>query len=75
MSTGPGVNTGGNVKINDLYCQIGIGANIKDKVTIKKNTIIGGGAYVNKNCDGNSTYFWGSTQKKLKIKFYDIYNC
>ena len=64
MSTCPGVNTGGNVKINDL-CQIGIGANIKDKVTIKKNTIIGGGAFVNKNCDGNSTYF-GVPAKKIK---------
>ena len=39
MSTGPGVNTGGNAKINDL-CQIGIGASIKDKITIRKNTII-----------------------------------
>ena len=64
MSTGPGVNTGGNVKINDL-CQIGIGASIKDKVTIGKNTIIGGGAFVNKNCDSNSTYF-GVPVKKVK---------
>ena len=64
VSTGPGVNTGGNVKINDL-CQIGIGASIKDKVTIKKNTIIGGGAFVNKNCDSNSTYF-GVPAKKIK---------
>ena len=64
MSTGPGVNTGGNVRINDL-CQIGIGASIKDKVTIKKNTIIGGGAFVNKNCDSNSTYF-GVPAKKIK---------
>ena len=63
MSTGPGVNTGGNVKINDL-CQIGIGASIKDKVIIKKNTVIGGGAFVNKNCDSNSTYF-GVPAKKI----------
>ena len=64
MSTGPGVNTGGNVKINDL-CQIGIGASIKDKVIIKKNTVIGGGAFVNKNCDSNSIYF-GVPAKKIK---------
>ena len=64
MSTGPGVNTGGNVKINNL-CQIGIGASIKDKVVIRKNTVIGGGAFVNKDCDSNSTYF-GVPAKKIK---------
>ena len=36
-----------------------------EKVTIKKNTIIGGGAFVNKNCDSNSTYF-GVPAKKIK---------
>ena len=64
MSTGPGVNTGGNVKINNL-CQIGIGASIKDKVVIRKNTVVGGGAFVNKDCDSNSTYF-GVPAKKIK---------
>ena len=72
MSTGVGVNTGGNVRINDL-CQIGIGASIRTKLRLK-NTIIGGGAFVNKNCDSNSTYF-GVPAKKLKLKFYDICNC
>ena len=65
MSTGPGVNTGGNVKIINL-CQIGIGASIKDKVVIiRKNTVAGGGAFVNKDCDSNSTYF-GVLAKKIK---------
>ena len=55
-SIGPGVNTAGNVKIEDL-CTIGIGAKIKDKIVIRKNTIIGGCSFVNKNCGPNNTYF------------------
>ena len=68
MSTGPGVNTGGNVKINNL-CQIGIGASIKDKVVIRKNTVVGGGAFVNKDCDSNSTYFGVPAKKIKKLNF------
>ena len=56
----------------DLICG-GIGIVSKTKLRLK-NTIIGGGAFVNKNCDSNSTYF-GVPAKKLKLKFYDICNC
>ena len=54
-SAGPGVNTGGSVKVGTIS-HLGIGSSIKDKISIGSNTIIGGGAFVNKNCKGNSTY-------------------
>lgn len=66
VSTGPGVNTSGNVRIGNSS-HLGIGSNIKENITIKNNTIIGGGSFVNKNCDSNSMYF-GVPAKKIKKK-------
>ena len=66
VSTGPGVNTAGNVSV-ESFCHLGIGSNIKENINIKKNTIIGGGSFVNKNCNQNSLYF-GVPAKKIKKK-------
>lgn len=63
-STGPGVITGGNVKLKK-YSHLGIGCVIKNNITIGANTIIGGNSFVNKNCNDNSVYI-GSPSKLLK---------
>jgi sugar O-acyltransferase (sialic acid O-acetyltransferase NeuD family) len=55
-STGPGVNTGGNVLIGK-YCYIGIGTSIKHNIRIGNNTIIGAQSYVNSDCKGDSLYY------------------
>ena len=55
-STGPGVVTGGNVKIDECS-HVGIGSTVLQKIHIKKNTVIGGHSLVNKNCISNSIYF------------------
>ena len=65
-STGPGVNLGGNVKIGKKSF-IGIGANIKHKITIGNNVVVGANSYVNKNCSSNSTYI-GSPAKKHSLR-------
>lgn len=63
-SVGPGVITGGNVKIqSESY--IGIGSVIKNNILIGKNTVVGGGSFVLKNCLSNSLYF-GSPARKIK---------
>jgi len=62
--TGPGVITGGKVKVGRLT-YLGIGSIIKNEVTIGKNSYIGGSSFVNKNCDHNSLYF-GVPAKKIK---------
>jgi acetyltransferase EpsM len=63
-SVGPGVVTGGNVKVEKLS-HLGIGSVIKEKVKIGKNVIIGGNSFVNKNCIKNSIYC-GSPAKFIK---------
>lgn len=63
-STGPGVITGGNVKIKK-FSHIGIGTSVKNNITIGKNTIISGNSFVNKDCDSNKI-FGGSPVKFLK---------
>ncbi len=55
-STGPGVVTGGNVKVDECS-HIGIGSTVLQKVHIKSNTVIGGHSLINKNCLPNSIYF------------------
>ena len=62
--TGPGVITGGNVKVGELG-YIGIGSIIKNGVNIGKNTIVGAGSLVLNNCLKNSIFF-GSPAKKIK---------
>ena len=63
-STGPGVATGGNVKVGKLSF-LGIGSTIKHNVSIGSNTVIGGQSFVNKNCSSNSLYY-GVPAKRIK---------
>ncbi len=65
-STGPGVVTGGNVSIGS-HCHLGIGSIIKNNITVKMNSIIGGNSFVNKNCKKNSIYF-GIPAKFIKSR-------
>ena len=55
-SCGPGVVTGGNVRIGK-YSYIGIGSVVKEKIKIDENVTIGGNSFVNKNCRKNSLYY------------------
>jgi sugar O-acyltransferase (sialic acid O-acetyltransferase NeuD family) len=64
--TGPGVTTGGKVKVGKLS-YLGIGSTIKNTVKIGKNSFIGGSSFVNKNCLDNALYF-GVPAKKIKNK-------
>jgi sugar O-acyltransferase (sialic acid O-acetyltransferase NeuD family) len=63
-SCGPGVISGGNVRIGKLSF-VGIGSVIKHGVQISDNVIIGGNSYVNRNCQEGNLYF-GSPIKKIK---------
>ena len=63
-STGPSTTTGGSVKVCQ-FSHLGIGSTIKDGVTIKSNTIIGGKSFVNKDCLKNKIYF-GVPAKEFK---------
>ena len=65
-SVGPGVITGGNVKLGKNSF-IGIGSVVKNKINIMNNTIVGAMSLVNKNCDKNSIYF-DVPAKKIKEK-------
>lgn len=55
-SCGPGVITGGNVKLG-RSSYIGIGSVVKEKVNIDQNVTIGANSFVNKNCKKNSLYY------------------
>ena len=71
-STGPGVATGGNVKVGKLSF-LGIGSTIKHNVSIGDNTVVGGQSFVNKNCKSNSLYY-GVPAKRIKHRtLYDDY--
>ena len=65
-STGPGVTTGGNVKVGGTS-HLSIGCTIKNDITIKSNTIVGGNSFVNKDCDENSVYY-GVPAKKIRSR-------
>lgn len=68
-STGPGVATGGNVKVGKLSF-LGIGSTIKHNISIGNNTVIGGQSFVNKNCNSDSLYY-GVPAKKVKRRNID----
>lgn len=72
-SSGPGVVTGGNVKIGYLS-HLGIGSVIKNKVKIGNNTIIGGNSFVNKDCLDNSIYFGVPSKRIRKINIKKDFN-
>ena len=63
-STGPGVITGGNVKLGQCS-HLGIASTVKHQILIKSNTVIGARSLVLKNCDKNSVYF-GIPAKKIR---------
>ena len=65
-STGPGVQTGGNVQIgNESF--IGMGSSIRHNIKIGKNVVIGANSFVNKDCQKNSTYF-GLPAKRISSR-------
>ena len=68
-STGPGVTTGGNVKVGKQSF-LGIGCTVKDKIFIGANTVIGGQAFVCKNCKPNSLYY-GVPARRIKQRTLD----
>tara|TARA_B100000989_G_scaffold270851_1_gene227240 strand:+ start:733 stop:1401 length:669 start_codon:yes stop_codon:yes gene_type:complete len=71
-STGPGVNTGGNVSVGENSF-LGIGSTIKNNILIGENTVIGANSYINKNCDSNSIYFGSPAEKIRKRKYNEDY--
>tara|TARA_Y100000996_G_scaffold408941_1_gene388828 strand:- start:247 stop:909 length:663 start_codon:yes stop_codon:yes gene_type:complete len=71
-STGPGVITGGNVKV-DNYSHLGIGCVVKNNISIKENVICGGKSYINVNCKKNSIYIGTPCKFKKYRKLGDKY--
>ena len=71
-STGPGVVSGGNLKVGKRS-HLGIGSVIKNNISIGKNVVIGGNSYVNKNCVDNSLYFGVPAKRVKKRKFNESY--
>ena len=65
-SCGPGVITGGNVKINK-FSHLGIGSVVLNNCKIGLNTVIGANSTVTKNCKENTTYV-GSPVKRIKSR-------
>ena len=63
-STGPGVATGGNVRLGKLSF-LGIGTTVRHNITIGENTVVGGQSFVCDNCESNSLYY-GVPAKKIK---------
>ena len=63
-STGPGVTTGGSVKLGQCS-HLGIGSTVKHQTSIGDNTIIGAQSLVLKNCNKNSVYY-GIPAKKIR---------
>ena len=68
-STGPGVVTGGDVKIGK-FSHIGIGATILNGKRVFSNVIIGAGSLVTKDCKSNSVYY-GLPAKKITSRKHD----
>ena len=68
-STGPGVITGGLVKVGNSS-HIGMGSVIKQNISIGKNTLIGAKSLVLKNCLINTVYY-GSPVKKIRTRNYN----
>ena len=64
--TGPGVITGGNVKVG-FESFIGIGSTVKNNIKIDSQTVIGSGSVVVKNTKKKSIYF-GNPAKFQRLK-------
>ena len=63
-SCGPGVVTGGNVKLRENSF-VGIGSTIKNNIVIGKNAYVGGHSFVNKSTKDRALYY-GVPIKKIK---------
>lgn len=63
-SCGPSVVTGGKVIVGK-NSYLGIGSTIKHGIKIGANSVIGGGSFVNKDCEGNSLYY-GVPARRVK---------
>ena len=71
-SAGPGACTGGNVEVGESSF-LGINCSIKHGVKIGKKVVIGGNAFVNKNCISNSLYFGIPAKRIRKRKTEESY--
>ncbi len=71
-SIGPGVITGGYVKIKSKS-HIGIGSVIKNHIVIEESVVVGSNSFVNKNCKKNQIYFGSPARKIRKIKKNENY--
>ena len=63
-SCGPRTVTGGNVTLGE-NSYIGIGSSVKHKIRIERDTVVGGGSFVNKKCEKESLYY-GVPIKKIR---------
>ena len=71
-STGPGVITGGFVKVGRLSF-LGIGTKVKHYINIDQNVLIGGNSFVNKNCKPNIVYYGNPIKFIRKKKINEKY--
>ena len=55
-SVGPGVITGGNVKVGK-FSHLGMGSVVLEKINVKNNVLIGANSFVNKDCLANKIYY------------------
>ncbi len=63
-SAAPGACTGGNVEVGESSF-LGINCSVKHGVKIGNKVVIGGNAFINKNCTSNSLYF-GIPAKRIR---------
>jgi sugar O-acyltransferase (sialic acid O-acetyltransferase NeuD family) len=71
-STGPGVTTAGKVEVKK-FSFLGTGSTVAHKVIINENIVVGGHAYVNKDCKKNSVYYGLPAKFKRERKLGEIY--
>ena len=70
--TGPGVTTGGNVKVGKRS-YLSIGCTVKNNINIGSDSVIGGQSFVNKNCKKGGLFFGVPIKKITKRKKNDYY--
>ena len=71
-SAAPGVCTGGNVEVGESSF-LGINCSVKHGIKIGKEVVVGGNAFVNKDCKSNSIYLGIPAKKVKKRKSGDSY--
>jgi sugar O-acyltransferase (sialic acid O-acetyltransferase NeuD family) len=63
-SVGPGVITGGKVKVGK-FSHLGMGSIVLERIKVGKNVLIGANSFVNRNCLANKIYY-GSPLRFIK---------